>query len=129
MASHHWKATPGAREVARIRHAVADYTTSQGIPQGVVDDVSLAVSEVFSNSVVHAYPGGGDGGSITVTATVNGDEVTVRVLDDGVGLSPRLDSPGAGLGLAIAGKIARRMVVEHPARGGTDIRMTFRETA
>ena len=54
--------------------------------------------------------------------------VRLRVVDDGVGLSPRVDSPGAGLGLAIAGKVAKRMVVETPQRGGTEVRMTFRQT-
>jgi anti-sigma regulatory factor (Ser/Thr protein kinase) len=129
MASHYWKAHPGPQEVTRIRHAISAYTASQGVPQGVVDDVALAVSEVVSNCVVHAFPRGSEDGTITIMATVNGAEVTIRVVDDGVGLSPRIDSPGAGLGLAIAGKIARRMVVETPQRGGTEVRMTFRQTA
>ena len=129
MASHYWKANPGPQEVSRIRHAIADYTSSQGVPQCVVDDVALAVSEVVSNCVVHAFPKGDGTGTITIMATVNGEEVTIRVVDDGVGLTPRMDSPGAGLGLAIAGKVARRMVVEQPQRGGTEVRMTFREAA
>ena len=129
MASHYWKAHPGPHEVSRIRHAIADYTLSQGVPQHLVDDVSLAVSEVVSNCIIHAYPQGHDDGEIMITATVNGAEVTIRVVDDGVGLVPRVDSPGAGLGLAIAGKVARRMVVECPQRGGTEVRMTFREAA
>jgi stage II sporulation protein AB (anti-sigma F factor) len=129
MASHYWKAHPGPEEVSRIRHAIADYTRSQGLSHEVVDDVSLAVSEVVSNAVVHAFPDGRSDGEITIMATLNGEELTVRVVDDGVGLSPRVDSPGAGLGLAIAGKVARRMVVECPQRGGTEVRMTFRQTA
>jgi anti-sigma regulatory factor (Ser/Thr protein kinase) len=130
MASHYWKAKPGAREVGRLRHAVADYAMSQGISPGTVQDVVLAVSEVVSNCVVHAFPVDGcDDGTITVMATVNGGEMTVRVVDDGIGLMPRTDSPGAGLGLAIAGKVARRMVVERPERGGTEVRMTFQATA
>ncbi len=91
-----------------------------------VQDLAIAVSEVVTNAVMHAYPAEDEvGGTITVMATVNGDEVTVRVVDDGVGLRPRSDSPGAGLGLAIASSVARRMVVERPERGGTEVRMTF----
>jgi serine/threonine-protein kinase RsbW len=129
MASHYWKARPGPQEVSRIRHAIADYTLSQGLSRHLVDDVSLAVSEVVSNCVLHAFPEGREKGEITIMATVNGAEVTIRVVDDGIGLTPRVDSPGAGLGLAVAGKVARRMVVESPQRGGTEVRMTFHETA
>ncbi len=90
-----------------------------------VQDMAIAVSEVVSNAVLHAFPQDGCDGTITVMATVNGGEVTIRVVDDGVGLRPRSDSPGAGLGLAIASSVARRMVVERPERGGTEVRMTF----
>lgn len=128
MASQYWRARPGAEEVSRLCHAVVDYAASQGIAPEQVQDVAIAVSEVVTNAVLHAFPpGGGEpvDGSITVMATVNGDEVTVRVVDDGVGLRPRNDSPGAGLGLAIASSVAHRMVVERPERGGTEVRMTF----
>jgi anti-sigma regulatory factor (Ser/Thr protein kinase) len=126
MASQHWSARPGAEEVARLRHAVVDYAASQGVRPERVQDLAIAVSEVVTNAVMHAYPADGrPDGLITVMATVNGDEMTVRVVDDGVGLRPRSDSPGAGLGLAIASSVARRMVVERPERGGTEVRMTF----
>ena len=128
MASHYWKASPGAHEVPRIRHELCAYAASQGVSPTLVEEVALAVTEVVANAVVHAYPDETrDDGEIMVTATVNGEELTVRVVDDGIGLMPRVDSPGAGLGLAIAGKVARRMVVERPSRGGTEVRMTFRE--
>lgn len=129
MASQYWKAAAGAQEVGRLRHAVGAYTASQGVAPALVQDVVLAVSEVVSNAVVHAFPADYDDGSIMVTATVNGSEVTIRVVDDGIGLTPRVDSPGAGLGLAIAGKVARQMVVERPQRGGTEVRLTFRQAA
>ena len=127
MASQYWRARPGAEEVSRLRHAVVDYAASQGVRPKQVQDLAIAVSEVVSNAVMHAFPPEDhrEEGTITVMATVNGDEVTVRVVDDGVGLRPRSDSPGAGLGLAIASSVARRMVVERPERGGTEVRMTF----
>jgi anti-sigma regulatory factor (Ser/Thr protein kinase) len=129
MASQLWRARPGAGEVTRIRRAITDYTAGLGVPQCVVDDVALDVSEVVTNSVLHGYPNGPDDGTITVEADVDGQQVTIHVVDDGVGLAPRNDSPGAGLGLAIANRLARCMVIETPLRGGTEVHMTFRETA
>jgi serine/threonine-protein kinase RsbW len=124
MASHHWKTEPRPEEISRLRHELVEYAADQGLDRPLIDDIALAVSEVVTNAVLHAFPNS-DGGSITVMATVNGGEVTLRIVDDGVGMRPRLDSPGAGLGLSIAGQVARRMVVEHPERGGTEVRMTF----
>ena len=106
-----------------MRHAVADYVAAQGMDQRVVADVALAVSEVVANAVVHAR-----GETIDVMATVNGDEATLRVLDDGDGMSARSNSQGAGMGLAIAGQLARRLVIERSPRGGTEVRMTFATT-
>jgi len=128
MASQFWRTRPAAQEVSRLRHAVTDYALNQGMQPARVQDLAIAVSEVVSNAVMHAYPTAPEDGTITVMATANGSEVTIRVVDDGVGLRPRSDSPGAGFGLAIAGSVARRMVVERPARGGTEVRMTFATT-
>jgi serine/threonine-protein kinase RsbW len=124
--SRFWKARPGPEEVSRLRHAVASYAAEHGMGESTIEDLTLAVSELVTNAVVPAFPDGEPpDGSICVMATVAGDEMIVRVVDDGRGMLPRVDSPGAGLGLSIAGAIARRMVVEHPARGGTEVRMTF----
>jgi serine/threonine-protein kinase RsbW len=128
MASQFWRARPATQEVSRVRHAVCDYASSQGLEAHVVQDLAIAVSEIVSNAVMHAFECPEEHGTIMVSATVNGDELTVRVVDDGVGLRPRNDSPGAGLGLAIAGAVSRRLVVERPQRGGTEVRMTFAPT-
>jgi stage II sporulation protein AB (anti-sigma F factor) len=124
MASHHWKTEARPEEISRLRHEVISYAIDQGLERRLVDDIGLAVTEVVTNAVMHAFPGSDDG-SIDVMATVNGGEVTLRIVDDGVGMRPRMDSPGAGLGLSIASRLARRMVVECPLRGGTEVRMTF----
>ena len=128
MASHFWKAPPDPQEVHRLRHEVAAYAADHGIERPALDDLTLAVSEVIANAVMHAYPDERRG-TITVMATAHQDEVVVRVLDDGVGLRARTDSPGAGLGLSIAGAVAKRIVVERAQQGGTDVRMTFARTA
>ena len=124
MASQHWKSEARPEEISRLRHEVVEYAVEQGLDRELIGDIALAVSEVVTNAVLHAFPEPGDG-SISVMATINGDEVTLRIVDDGIGMRPRFDSPGAGLGLSIAGQVARRMVVECPERGGTEVRMTF----
>jgi anti-sigma regulatory factor (Ser/Thr protein kinase) len=62
-----------------------------------VHAVELAVSEAVNNAVVHAcryrdptaVPA-----RIQVTAVVRGEELLVTVADEGIGMRPRLDSPG-----------------------------------
>jgi anti-sigma regulatory factor (Ser/Thr protein kinase) len=57
--------------------------------------------------------------------TVEPDELLVAVSDDGVGLTPRADSPGLGLGLPIIAALADRFEVQERA-GGTRVLMGFR---
>jgi len=128
MATQHWTAHPGAEEVTRLRHAVCEYAASQGVHQDVLQGLALAVTEIVSNAVLHAFPDDAGDGTITVMASCEDDELVVEVVDDGTGLRPRGDSPGAGLGLAIASSVARRVMVECPERGGTEVRMVFAAT-
>ena len=54
------------------------------------------------------------------------DRLVVEVEDDRIGLRPRLDSPGAGLGLALIGSLAADLVLTGGSRGqGTLVRMAF----
>jgi anti-sigma regulatory factor (Ser/Thr protein kinase) len=114
--------------VAVLRRAVRDYATDLGMGKARVHDLTLAVSEIVANAVIHAYRDGSDG-LITVAAMTCPEGMMVRVVDDGMGLSPRVDSPGAGLGLVIAGNIADRLEIDSPARGGTEVCLTFAHAA
>lgn len=93
-----------------------------------VQDLTLAVSEIVANAVLHAYRDGGSG-AITVAAESFDGGMRVRIVDDGMGLSPRSDSPGAGLGLIIAGNVADHLEIERPEEGGTSVCLTFAPTA
>ena len=102
-----------------------EYARGSGLDGDRITALTLAVSEIVANAVVHAYRDGSDG-TITVAAeTVQEGEVRVRIADDGVGLSPRPDSPGAGLGLVIAGNVADRLEIDRPPTGGTEVPLTF----
>jgi anti-sigma regulatory factor (Ser/Thr protein kinase) len=107
---------------------VRDYARELGLDSERVNDLTLAVSEIVANAVVHAYRDGSDG-AITVAAEQWGEGMRVEIVDDGMGLSPRTDSPGAGLGLIIAGNIADRVEINRPEDGGTSVCLTFATAA
>lgn len=128
MQAVEWTTRPDPENVAQMRHAVRDYASGAGLAAERVQDLTLAVSEIVANAVIHAFR---DGSSGTVIVAVDAcpEGMRVRVIDDGIGLSPRTDSPGAGLGLIIAGNVADRLEIERPAHGGTEVCMTFAHAA
>ena len=88
------------------------------------DAARLAVSEAVSNVVVHSYRDTGPG-AFTVSVEWTGDELRVTVRDEGCGMAPRMDSPGAGLGLPLIASLTERFSVTAPPGGGTEVCMTF----
>ena len=87
-----------------------------------VGSVRLAVSEAATNAVVHAYRD--DEGELQVRAFVDASELVVIVCDAGVGLAPRPDSPGLGLGMPLMATVTSRFQVVSAGRG-TEIHMAF----
>jgi nitrate/nitrite-specific signal transduction histidine kinase len=55
--------------------------------------------------------------------------VSVTVSDDGVGMMPRLDSPGLGVGLPFIADTADTLDIGSTEGGGTELRMSFRVAA
>jgi serine/threonine-protein kinase RsbW len=118
-----WPATP--EHVRDARACVADLARRAGVPAAGLDGIRLAVSEAVSNVVVHGYRGL-PLGEVTVAAEAGGDHLRVVVSDDGVGLSPRADSPGAGMGLPLIAEVAESVSVSPGRDGhGTVLRMSF----
>jgi anti-sigma regulatory factor (Ser/Thr protein kinase) len=119
-------AVPGAASDARRAvHAVAASQVADGYA------VTLAVSEAVNNVVAHAYRDRSpdvEPGTVHVTVTVDGDELLVAVCDEGVGMAPRSDSPGVGLGLPIIAALADRFEVQQ-LTGGTRLLLGFRLAA
>jgi serine/threonine-protein kinase RsbW len=115
-------AGPGAPRAAR--NAVKDFLRSIGADPGALSDVLLAVSEIVTNCVVHAYRGQ-PGGKVDLEARRTGDTLLLSVADDGAGMAPRHDSPGLGLGLPLVGRVAQRVDITAQAGGGTLVRMCF----
>lgn len=114
-----------ATSVRAIRSALREFTRGLGLSTEMRDDIMLAVSEAATNVVVHAYTDTDEPGTIEVDATVAADELWVIVADTGVGLRPRVESPGLGLGLAIIARLADGVDLVRPAAGGVELRMRF----
>jgi anti-sigma regulatory factor (Ser/Thr protein kinase) len=117
-----WPARP--EHVGEARRAVWEAAARAGAQEPVREAAKLAVSEAVSNVVVHGYRKT-DGGEFTVRVEWDGDELKVVVRDEGCGMAPRMDSPGAGLGLPLIASLADSFSVTAPPGGGTEVCMTF----
>ena len=106
------------------RHALKAFLHAHAADPRALADVLLAVSEVVTNCVVHAYRDQPTG-RVAMEAERSGDELVLSVSDRGRGMAPRPDSPGLGLGLPLVGQIARRVDITAPAGGGTLVSMYF----
>ena len=105
-----------------MRREIAAFASRCGMDPEGVEAVRLAVSEAATNAVVHAYREAQ--GSLAVRATVRDGELLVVVCDTGVGLVPRPDSPGLGLGMPLIASVTSRFqVVSDDA--GTEVHMAF----
>ena len=113
-------AAPG---VPLVRHALRGLLSGLDVPDDVIADIALAVTEACTNAVVHAYRDGA--GTISVTATHVDGSLTVTVRDHGCGMSARVDPPGLGVGLPVIAAIATSVEIGTPDGGGTEMCMRF----
>jgi stage II sporulation protein AB (anti-sigma F factor) len=99
---------------------------------GAVDPagIALAVSEAVTNAVIHAYrdrAADAEPGRVRLTLEADGQGLLIAVDDDGVGMSPRPDSPGFGVGLPLIANVCDDLEI-HQRADGTSVRMRFRLT-
>lgn len=111
--------------VPSIRAAVRAFVETRGLDEP--EAVALAVSEAATNVVLHAYRDRDHPGPVHVRATDVPDGVLVSVADEGLGLRPRPDSPGVGLGLALMQHHAAELSLVGPPQrsAGTEVRLRF----
>jgi serine/threonine-protein kinase RsbW len=109
--------------VTKLRWMARNFAADQGAPEGLADDVMLAVSEAVTNSVKHAYAEE-DGGEVELRATVaDAKRLKVVVADQGGGFRPG-PSEGLGAGLMLIGECADTLEVDQ-GPGGVTLRMMF----
>jgi serine/threonine-protein kinase RsbW len=121
--AHRFRAHEGA--VADARRAAVAFAREHAVPADRLDAVALAVSEATTNVVVHAYRDRDDPGTFTLALDHDGASLLIDVRDDGLGMRPRLDSPGLGLGLPIIANVSDGFAVAPGERGGTWLSMRF----
>ena len=108
----------------RARQDVSAAVQGLGVDVAAVE---LAVSEAVSNVVLHAYRDREEGTEherMQVRVTADRDGVWVLVADDGVGMSPRDDSPGLGLGLRVIASASDQLLIVQD-EPGTHVHMRF----
>jgi anti-sigma regulatory factor (Ser/Thr protein kinase) len=112
-----------------LRDALGAFLDEAGADEQLRADVMLAVSEAANNVLLHAYRTCARPGAIRIAATAGAERIEVTIEDDGGGLAPRPDSPGAGLGLPLMAQLTDALDVKRRPDGGTRVAMAWRRTA
>lgn len=120
-----WVSPAEPSAVSQLRHRAVEFASRAGASDEVLQAIALAVSEIITNGVVHAYEGV-ERGQVAVSCRVEGERFIVEVADEGVGIGRAADSSGMGHGLALVGALVQRLdIAPGPARRGTVVTMAF----
>ena len=112
--------------VTVARQAVSGLADALGWDAAFVADLKIAVSEACSNVVAHAYPDDGESGPILLRAWVDDTTLTIRVADEGRGITPKISKgAGLGLGLPLMAALSDEVQVKSGTDGATEVTMTF----
>jgi serine/threonine-protein kinase RsbW len=104
-----------AEYISLGRLALTGLARLRDFSQETLADLKLALTEACSNSVRHAYPGGG--GVVEIVYDLQPDRLVIEVADDGEGFDP-VDHPTeedglveGGLGIAIIRAVADELEI------------------
>jgi len=106
--------------VRRVLEGVADVLD---MPDEVLEDVRLAVTEACTNVVRHAYEEGE--GAIDVTVRPKPGFLEIVIVDEGRGMGPSPDTGGPGFGLPLIAALADSVDVRSGRRGCSRLAITF----
>jgi serine/threonine-protein kinase RsbW len=121
-----------AEYVALARLALSGLAEVVSLPDDVLADLKLALTEAVSNSVRHAYAGGA--GFVSVAYELTSSSLGVEVVDDGPGFDPARppaiegeELTEGGLGIAIIRTIADEFEIRsQPGVRGSRLRFVKR---
>jgi serine/threonine-protein kinase RsbW len=111
--------------VREARHAALAFAHQHDIPDEKLDAIALAVSEATTNVILHAYRDRDAPGTFTLELDIEAGSLLIDVRDDGVGMSPRDDSPGMGFGLPLIARVSDAHGFVPTEGGGTRLAMRF----
>jgi serine/threonine-protein kinase RsbW len=114
--------------VAVVRHVLGAFAEALQLPDPVIEDMRLAVTEACTNVVRHAYADG-EPGPVEILIRPEDDTLLVVVSDAGRGLGPSPDSTGPGLGLPLIAALSHSFEIEQVPDNGSRLRMSFRHGA
>ena len=110
--------------VSVIRHVLGAFAEALRLPDDLVEDLRLAVTEACTNVVRHAYPADVPG-PVEISIVPTDGFVTVVVSDHGRGIGASSDTTGPGLGLPLIAAIADEVELQPVPGGGSRVAMTF----
>src|SRR3954464_9890990 len=110
--------------VSVIRHVLGAFAEALRLPDELIEDLRLAVTEACTNVVRHAYPAGRSG-PVEISIRPLEEYVSVVVADHGRGIGTSADTTGPGLGLPLIAAIADDVELQPVPGGGSRVAMTF----
>src|SRR5262245_17400389 len=110
--------------VSVIRHVLGAFAESLRLPDDLVEDLRLAVTEACTNVVRHAYPPELPG-PVEISIVPTDEYVSVVVADHGRGIGASSDTTGPGFGLPLIAAIADEVELQPVPGGGSRVAMTF----
>jgi serine/threonine-protein kinase RsbW len=119
-----------AEYITLCRLALTGIARVRDLPEEVLADLKLALTEAASNSVRHAYSGDVETGVVEISYELRADRLVIEVTDDGEGFNPEeTDGPPeelseGGLGIAIIRSIADEVEIGTQP-GGKGSRLRF----
>lgn len=118
------------------RVAVAAFVSQLDPTMDELTDIKTVVSEAVTNSIIHGYDNHTDG-TVTITATLEGETVTITVMDQGNGIEdldtarqplytskPELER--SGMGFTIIENFMDEVEVYSAPDSGTTVKMKKR---
>ena len=116
-----------------VRTAIAAFCIEINPTLSEINDVKTAVSEAFTNSIVHGYEGKTDG-KVTIAAGIAGNEVYITIIDTGKGIenideakkpffTSKPEQERSGMGFTVMETFMDTLVVKPNEKGGLVVQM------